>query len=144
MDPTPTVFTPWAGLAGGALIGLSAGLMLWLAGRVTGISGVAAGLMTRDRSELAWRGMFVAGMLAGALLFRLASGEPLPVHLQVGLPAMAAGGFLVGFGTRMGSGCTAGHGICGLARLSLRSLVATVTFFATAVATVHVVRGLAS
>lgn len=139
----PTVFTPWTGLAGGALIGLSAGLMLLLAGRVTGISGVAAGLLTRDRAELGWRGMFVVGMIAGALLFRAASGEPLPVHLQVGLPAMAAGGFLVGFGTRMGSGCTAGHGICGLARLSLRSLVATATFFATAVVTVHIVRGFA-
>jgi uncharacterized membrane protein YedE/YeeE len=99
-------------------------------------------LLTRDHAEVGWRALFVVGLVTGALLHRLASGDPLPVHLQVGLPAMAAGGFLVGFGTRMGSGCTAGHGICGLARLSRRSLVATLTFFATAVGTVHVVRGI--
>jgi len=140
MEYTVTQFTPWSGLAGGALIGLAAGLMLLLTGRVSGISGIAAGLMTRNVREAGWRGLFIVGMIASALLFPLLSQQPLPVDLQVGMPLMLIGGFLVGFGTRMGSGCTAGHGICGISRLSKRSLAATVTFFLSAMATVYVVR----
>jgi uncharacterized membrane protein YedE/YeeE len=140
MEFTVTEFTPWSGLAGGALIGLSSGLMLALAGKVAGISGIAAGLMNRSASGVAWRALFVVGLIGSALVYPWLVGEPVPVNIQAGLPVMAAGGFLVGFGTRMGSGCTAGHGISGLARFSPRSLAATATFFATAIATVLVVR----
>lgn len=140
MDYTATEFTPWSGLAGGALIGLSTALLLLLAGKVSGISGIAAGLFTTERREVGWRLLFIAGLILGALAWPLLLGRQIPVDMQAGLPVMALGGFLVGFGTRMGSGCTAGHGICGLSRLSRRSLVATLTFFAAAIVTVYVVR----
>lgn len=140
MEYTVTPFTPWAGLAGGALIGLSSGLMLLLAGRIAGISGIASGLMSANAREVGWRAAFIAGLIVAALAFPWLSGRPLPIDVQVGVPMMAVGGFLVGFGTRMGSGCTAGHGISGLSRLSKRSLVATATFFATALLTVYVIR----
>lgn len=140
MEYAVTEFTPWTGLAGGALIGLSSAIMLALAGKIAGISGIAAGLMSRSASGVAWRALFIAGLLGGALIYPVLSGEPVPVNVQASLPVMAAGGFLVGFGTRMGSGCTAGHGISGVARLSARSVAATVTFFVTAIATVLVVR----
>lgn len=140
MDYTVTQFSPWAGLLGGALIGLSSGLMLLLVGRIAGISGIASGLMSLRAGEVAWRAAFIAGLIGAALLYPVLSGSPLPVDIQAGVPTMALGGFLVGFGTRMGSGCTAGHGISGLSRLSARSLTATATFFATAVATVYLTR----
>ncbi|GAB3017823.1 YeeE/YedE family protein [Bowmanella dokdonensis] len=135
-----TEFTPWSGLVGGALIGLSSGLLLLLIGRIAGISGIASGLMSTNVREMGWRAAFIAGLLLAALLFPWFSGQPLPVDIQADLPTMAIGGLLVGFGTRMASGCTAGHGISGLSRLSFRSLAATATFFATAMITVFVVR----
>lgn len=140
MEYTLTQFTPWSGLIGGLLIGLSSALLLLLTGQVAGISGIAAGVMTADRRAASWRLLFIAGLVAGALAYPLLVHRPIPVDIQMGLPVMALGGFLVGFGTRLGSGCTAGHGICGLARLSFRSLVATATFFASAILTVYIVR----
>tara|TARA_R110002110_G_scaffold91264_2_gene237480 strand:- start:100997 stop:101431 length:435 start_codon:yes stop_codon:yes gene_type:complete len=135
-----TEFTPWAGLFGGMLIGLSAGLMFLLAGRISGLSGIAAGLFTKERPEIEWRAAFICGLWVGALAFTVATGRIIPVDAPESLWIVAAGGLLVGLGTRMGSGCTAGHGICGISRLSKRSLVATAVFFVAAIATVFVVR----
>ena len=142
MEYSVTEFTPLAALAGGALIGLSSVLMLLLTGRIAGISGITAGLMSTRLSEVGWRLLFLIGLIAGGLLYTAATGNPLGVEVQAGMLLMGVSGFLVGFGTRMASGCTAGHGISGLARFSLRSLVATLTFFATALLTVYVVRHL--
>lgn len=135
-----TVFTPARAVAGGALIGLASVALLLVAGRVAGISGIAAGLLGGKGGEIAWRAAFVAGLLLSAWLVPMLTGEPLVIRPQVGPAWMALGGFLVGFGTRLGSGCTAGHGISGLARLSRRSLVATLTFFVAAMLSVHAVR----
>ena len=140
MEYSVTEFTPWTALAGGMLIGLSSVLMLLLTGRIAGISGIAAGLMSAHLSEVSWRAFFIAGLIVGAFLYPWLTGHPLGVDIQVGMPLMALGGFLVGFGTRMASGCTAGLGISGMARLSFRSLAATLTFFATALLTVYIVR----
>lgn len=119
------------GLAGGALIGVSASLMLVLAGRVTGISGMLNAIMApADRGERLWRLLFLGGLVAGGLVasafFPGAFTDAMP-----GLGLAAAAGVLVGLGTRIGNGCTSGHGVCGISRLSVRSLVATVTFIAT-------------
>lgn len=142
MEYTVTEFTPWSGLAGGLMIGLAVALLLFMLGRIAGVSGIAAGLMTSDVREAAWRLMFLAGLILGALLYSLVGQRPLQVDLQSGLSTMFAGGFLVGFGTRLGSGCTAGHGICGISRLSARSVTATAVFFVTGIATVYVIRHL--
>lgn len=131
---------PWlAALMGGVLIGLSASLLLLLNGRIAGISGIVSGLARSPRSgELAWRVAFLFGlMVAGALaMHQLGQSAPSPARL----PVLLLAGLLVGFGTSMGNGCTSGHGVCGLGRLSKRSLVAVVTFMATAIVTVAVVR----
>lgn len=126
-------------LMGGVLIGLSATLLLAFNGRIAGISGIVNGAITVTKSEV-WRWMFLLGMLLGGVLYEygLAS-QPTPTSTFAPL-AMIVGGFLVGFGTRMGSGCTSGHGVCGLGRLSLRSLVAVLTFLITGILTVFVVR----
>lgn len=124
-------------LAGGALIGLSASLLLLFNGRVAGITGIVAGLPTADAP---WRALFVGGMIAGALLV----GRFLPgsldstVHVPAG--AIIAGGLLVGFGTRLANGCTSGHGVCGIARLSKRSIAATLVFMAAGMAAVALAR----
>lgn len=130
-----------AGLAGGVLIGLSATLLLWLNGRIAGISGIAGGALFGPRGERAWRLTFLAGLvLAGALtMHAMAGGRPLPGPTASPLLLVAAG-LLVGYGTSLGGGCTSGHGVCGLARLSKRSLVAVPVFIATAMLTVFVVR----
>jgi len=130
------------GLLGGALIGLAAALLLLLNGRMAGISGILGGVITsRQRNERFWRMAFLLGLVAGSGLYRLFYGA-LPLQLQSGLPALLAAGLLVGFGTRLGSGCTSGHGVCGLARLSPRSLAATITFIALAMVTVYITRHL--
>lgn len=133
--------SPWVtALAGGVLIGLAATLLLWLNGRVAGVSGVLGGLLPPKPGEVAWRVAFVAGLIAtGGLYMAFVPGAPLP---RTGFPpaGLAAAGLLVGFGTRMGNGCTSGHGVCGLGRLSPRSLAAVLTFMATAIATTFVVR----
>ncbi|QFU08051.1 hypothetical protein PARPLA_02571 [Rhodobacteraceae bacterium THAF1] len=135
---TVTPFTPWASLFGGILIGLSAVMVMALFGRIAGIVGITGGVMGRaDDSD--WRWAFLAGLIVAPLVYALVAGWP-PQTVPSSLPAMGIAGLLVGVGTALGSGCTSGHGVCGLARLSGRSLVAVVTFMAFAVATVFVLR----
>jgi uncharacterized membrane protein YedE/YeeE len=136
---------PLASVIGGALIGLSAAALLIFNGRIAGISGIFGGLLEGaiDRgpaAELRWRGLFVAGLLLGGLLLRVLDARYLPGPAVDSLIVLSLAGVLVGFGTRLGSGCTSGHGICGISRLSPRSLVATLTFMAAAIATTFVVR----
>jgi hypothetical protein len=126
------------GLGGGALIGLAASLLLWLDGRIAGISGILGGIGDAS-GDRGWRIAFLGGLVLGAGGYALAAGG-LPQQLQGGPLLMAAAGLLVGFGTRLGSGCTSGHGICGIARLSPRSLAATATFMAAGILTVFVAR----
>ena len=134
-------FTPWAALIGGALIGLAAVLLAAFNGRVAGISGIVGALLppAGQLHANAWRIAFVVGMLAAPLLYSLFA--PVPAAPSPASPlVLVIAGVLVGFGTRLGSGCTSGHGVCGLSRLSVRSLVATLCFMATDFATVYVVR----
>lgn len=134
-------FTPWASLGGGLLIGLAAALLVLLNGRVAGISSIVGGLLAPRRGEIRWRLAFVAGLLAAPLAFALFGPLPAP-RIDAGFGALAAAGLLVGIGTSYGSGCTSGHGVCGLSRLSPRSLVATVAFMLAGIVTVFVVRHL--
>ncbi len=130
----------WASaLAGGVLIGLAAVLLLWSIGRIAGISGIATGAIEGARGDRAWRLAFLAGlMIAGAIALQFV---PAPPRTQTApAPLLLAAGFLVGFGTRLGSGCTSGHGVCGLGRLSRRSLAAVATFMGFAMATTFIVR----
>ena len=131
-------FTPVGGFVGGLLIGLAVALMLLLNGRVAGISGILGGLLTLRAGDTVWRAAFVAGLVLGALAY--VSTTDVPVRVLAPLPAVLAGGLLVGFGTRLGSGCTSGHGLCGMARLSGRSVAATATFFGVAMLTVLLTR----
>lgn len=133
-------FTPISGLVGGLLIGLAVALMMLLNGRVAGISSIVGGLVTPKSGDTAWRVAFVVGLLLGASGFILAVGGPTPVDVLASSPAVLIGGLLVGFGTRMGSGCTSGHGLCGIARFSRRSIVATAIFFGVAMVTVFLTR----
>ncbi len=129
-------FTPVSGLIGGLLIGLAAALLLLLNGRLSGISGIVGGMLAPKSSEVGWRLVFVAGLLLGAFIYMLATGGAIPVRVQASVPVLVAAGLLVGFGTRLGSGCTSGHGLCGIARLSRRSIVASAVFFGVAMLTV--------
>jgi uncharacterized protein len=129
-------FTPVSGLIGGLLIGLSVILMMLLNGRIAGISGIVGSLLTPKDGDTGWRVAFVAGLLTGALAYILAVGGPAPVDVLASSPAILIGGLFVGFGTRLGSGCTSGHGLCGMARISRRSMVATAVFFGVAMLTV--------
>jgi uncharacterized membrane protein YedE/YeeE len=131
-----TDFTPISGLIGGLLIGLAVALLLLLNGHLAGISGIVDGLVTPKAGDTGWRAAFVAGLPLGALAYILVAGGQGPVDVLASPPAILVGGLLVGFGTRMGSGCTSGHGLCGLARLSWRSVVATAVFFGVAMVTV--------
>ena len=127
-------------LAGGVLIGLSATLLLWLNGRVAGVSGILNGVVFPKPGDLSWRVAFLAGLIAaGGLYMAVVPGAPLP-RSDFPRAGLMVAGLLVGFGTRMGNGCTSGHGVCGLGRLSMRSLVAVATFMATAIATTFVLR----
>ena len=128
--------TPVSGLVGGLLIGLAAALLLLLNGRISGISGIVGGMLATKSSEVGWRVAFVVGLLLGAFLYLLATGGAIPVRVQASVPVLVAAGLLVGFGTRLGSGCTSGHGLCGIARLSRRSIVASAVFFGVAMLTV--------
>ena len=132
-------FTPWSALAGGALIGLAAALFLLLNGRIAGISGVLGGLLKPVSGDIAWRVAFVLGLIGAPLVYGLFAGLPVP-EIDAGNAALIAAGLLVGVGTRYGSGCTSGHGVCGLSRLSPRSLVATACFMGAGFATVFVIR----
>ena len=136
-----TEFTPWASLFGGAMIGLSAVLLMLWEGRIAGISGIAGHLLPpyRDKAFLSRLG-FVVGIIAAPLLISLANGAPIAQTISSNIPLMIVAGLLVGFGSVWGNGCTSGHGVCGIARLSRRSLVATVVFMAAGIATVFLVR----
>lgn len=133
-------FTPVSGLIGGGLIGLASALLLLLSGRIAGISGIVGGLLSAKGSELGWRVMFVAGLILGAFVYVLVTGSPDLVNPPASVPVLVIAGLLVGFGTRLGSGCTSGHGLCGIARFSNRSIVATLVFFGVAILTVFVTR----
>ena len=133
-------FTPVSGLIGGLLIGLAVALMLLLNGRIAGVSGIVGGLVNPKAGDMGWRAAFVIGLPLGALAYILVAGGPAPVDVLASPPAILIGGLLVGFGTRMGSGCTSGHGLCGLALLSWRSVVATAVFFGVAMLTVFLTR----
>lgn len=135
------VFTPGAALAGGVLIGLAAAMFALLNGRIAGISGILGGLLKPLRGDIAWRAAFVLGLVGAPLVYGLWAALP-AVRIDAGYGALVAAGLLVGIGTRYGSGCTSGHGVCGLARLSPRSLAATAAFMAAGFATVFVIRHL--
>jgi len=137
-----TTFTPYIGLLGGALIGFAAVLLLVANGRIAGISSIIGGLLTRPTTDIGWRIAFVCGLGLGACSYRLIAGEWFAVDSAATWPVMLIAGLFVGFGTRMGGGCTSGHGVCGLARLSPRSLVATLVFMASGMLTVFVTRHL--
>ncbi len=128
-------------LLGGVLIGLSAAFMLLFNGRVTGISGIVGGLWSIHRHREWWRAFFVGGLVMGTIIYTLIHGTPAYV-IDAGYPLVIVGGLLVGYGTRLGSGCTSGHGVCGIGRLSIRSIAATMIFMATAILTVWIRRQL--
>ena len=132
-------FTPLAALVGGALIGLAAALFVLLNGRIAGISGVLGGLLVPTRGDVAWRLAFVLGLVGAPLVYRLFAVLPTP-QIDAGYGTLLLAGLLVGIGTRYGAGCTSGHGVCGLSRLSPRSLVATAAFMVAGFVTVFVVR----
>lgn len=134
-------FTPWTSLAGGLVLGLAAALFVLLNGRVLGISGILGGLIGADRGDRGWRLAFLGGLLLAPAVWA-AFAMPVVPRIDAGPALLVASGLLVGWGTRRGSGCTSGHGVCGLARLSPRSLVATLCFMGTGFGTVFVVRHL--
>src|SRR4051812_29578731 len=137
-------FTPWASLGGGAMIGIAAALLLLLNGRIAGISGIVGGLFHPQSRDVLWRVLFVAGMMLAPLAYPYAMLNPLPpIQVDAGWTMLVTAGLLVGVGTRYAAGCTSGHGVCGLSRFSLRSLVATLTFMAAGFASVYVVRHVA-
>jgi uncharacterized membrane protein YedE/YeeE len=129
-------FSPWSSLAGGVLIGVAAAMLVLLNGRIAGISGIVGGLFTPRATDVAWRVAFILGLLLAPVLMK---GAP---RIEASFPALIVAGLLVGLGTSYGSGCTSGHGVCGLSRLSPRSLVATVAFMLAGMATVFVARHL--
>jgi len=136
-------FTPVSALVGGLLIGLAASVLLWLNGRIAGVSGILFGLLSGSWPERAWRALFVLGLVLGTAGYLILTGTPAPVRHGFPVPLLLLAGFLTGFGTARANGCTSGHGVCGLARLSLRSLAATATFLAVALLTTFVVRHVA-
>ena len=129
----------WA-LLGGTLIGLSAALLLLFNGRIAGISSILSGVLFQIKGDTLWRATFIAGLLSGGLLAPLVFHREFVFELNAPLPAIIIGGLLVGFGTRLGSGCTSGHSVCGIARLSPRSIIATIVFMFSAMVTVALVR----
>lgn len=133
-------FTPFSALIGGGLIGLSASLFLVLNGRIAGISGILGGLIPSHRGEVVWRLAFLAGLFIAPLAYAAVGGVLPPVVLNAPLWLLIVAGLIVGFGTRLGAGCTSGHGVCGIGRGSPRSLVATAVFMTTAILTVLITR----
>jgi uncharacterized membrane protein YedE/YeeE len=137
-------FTPLSALIGGAFIGGAASLLILANGRVAGVSGILGGLLALPRGDLAWRAAFVAGLIGGPWLVGVLRGAPVAITIEAEGLTLVAAGLLVGYGTRMGGGCTSGHGVCGIARFSRRSLAATATFMVVAAVTVYVTRHLAA
>lgn len=135
-------FTPISALVGGSLIGLSASLVLFTHGRIAGISGMCSDVLKRGTTDRPFRLAFLGGLTAGGVLMRLAAPSVFASSWSASLPVVLVAGVIVGLGTQLGNGCTSGHGVCGVARLSPRSIVATVTFLLTAIATVFVLRHL--
>ena len=135
-----TDFTPYSALIGGALIGLAAALLLLLNGRIAGISGIAWNAIMQTGMERSWRLFFLLGVILGTYFWFIFSGENPPVRTDFSKVKLFIAALLVGIGTRLGSGCTSGHGICGLARLSKRSFVAVLVFMTTAMLTVGILR----
>lgn len=136
-----TVFTPWASLAGGILIGIASTLLMLFSGRIMGATGVLAGLFQPSaRDDFAWRAALLAGMVTGPAVVWLLFGEMPAVQVPISTAALIMGGLIVGVGVTFGSGCTSGHGVCGMARLSPRSIVATLIFMIFTFVTVYVVR----
>jgi uncharacterized membrane protein YedE/YeeE len=135
-------FTPVSALVGGALIGLAAAIYVLALGRVAGIAGIVGGLVRPRAADAPLQVAFVAGLVAGPLLVSVLGGPVPALAIEASLGLMIAGGLLVGFGTRLGGGCTSGHGVCGVARLSARSLAATALFMAAGAAVVFVARHL--
>ena len=135
-----TNFTPISALVGGAIIGLAASLLLLTHGKVAGISGLYGGVLRRGTSDRALRVWFIAGLLVAGALLRIVFPSAFVTTGAVTLPIVLVAGLLVGFGTQLGNGCTSGHGVCGISRMSVRSLIATGTFMATGFVTVFLVR----
>ena len=137
-------FTPWASLAGGVLLGVASALFILLNGRVLGISGIVGGLLTPKAGDIGWRVALLAGLFAAPIVYALLApaGFVTAPRIDAGFGLVVLAGLLVGIGTRYGSGCTSGHGVCGLSRLSPRSLVATLAFMGTGFVTVFVIRHL--
>jgi uncharacterized protein len=134
-----TEFTPYLSLSGGVLIGASAVLLMWLNGRIAGMTGIVSGILPPLARDWHWRAAFIAGAVLAPLTW-LASGRQIEFAVPVSLTALMIGGLIVGIGVTFGGGCTSGHGVCGMARLSPRSFVATVTFMITTAVTVYLIR----
>jgi len=135
-------FTPVASLMGGILIGLSASAMLFFNGKIAGISGIVAGLLSPREKENLWRATFVAGLLTGGFILKLVSPEAFAINIARSGVTFALAGLLIGFGARLGNGCTSGHGVCGVSRFSVRSIIATATFVVIGALAVYVVNHL--
>lgn len=134
-------FTPWSALIGGMLIGSAASILIFFNGRIAGVSGIVGGLFSPTRSGIGWRLAFVCGLVGASFIYSLFAELP-AIQIDAGLGILIVAGLLVGVGTRYGSGCTSGHGVCGLSRLSPRSLVATLIFMAAGFAATYAVRHL--
>ncbi len=133
-------FTPFSAIIGGGLIGLSAVWLMASIGRIAGISGIVGGVLAAPRNDIAWRIVFVLGLIIGPLVVGLFRPDMLSADFPVTGALLILAGLLVGFGTQMGNGCTSGHGVCGISRLSMRSIVATFVFMITAMFTVYILR----
>lgn len=134
-------FTPWSALAGGGLIGIAAAIFILFNGRIAGITGIAGGLIRPKKGDISWRIAFILGLVFSPLVWKLFSPLPL-IEIEASNALLAIAGLIVGISTRYGSGCTSGHGVCGISRLSPRSIIATLAFMATGFLTVYVVRHL--
>ncbi|MCF6328363.1 MAG: YeeE/YedE family protein [Henriciella sp.] len=135
-------FTPISSMLGGALIGLAATILMVVNGRIAGVSGVISGIGFASRGDRDWRIFFVLGMIAAPMLYLLVSGNMPAFELEASWPLIVVGGLLVGFGTRLGSGCTSGHGVCGMSRLAPRSIVSVALFMSVGVITVAIAKSL--
>lgn len=134
-------FTPWTAISGGLLIGVAAAVFILFNGRIAGISGIVGGLLKPQRDDSLWRVLFIAGMLLAPLAWLVFARLP-SIQIDAGYPLLVLAGLIVGISTRYGAGCTSGHGVCGISRLSPRSIVATLAFMGTGFLTVFIVRHL--